>query len=636
MKKFSILFIILTSLFLSFPCFSQDISTLMRKAKAGDVSSQVSLGYSYYVGEGVRQDYSEAVKWWQKAAAKGNKIAQYNMALCYRKGTGVKQDLAESARLYRLAAEQGHTKAMYGLGQLYYYGDGVDQDYAEAAKWLWKGTKKRDPECADFLAYCLLNRFDVSKEAAKTMGWEETMDWSILGLYWREWAQKGYPNAQCFLGYYGLGLTGTGEVYSWAVDYLRQAADKGNARAKYLLGYCYEGGHGVKRDDEEAEKWYRLAAEQGNKKAKERLEMRLSAGQMTAEELYDRGVQSFDSQDYVQAMDWFRKAAEQGHAGAQNYLGSCYEKGLGVREDIDEAFKWYRLAAENGNATAKDKLSTSEYDYVIQKSGRVSSVSDETVKKLESQLDEIYRGLLKEYGDIIKPEHRLNPALVDRTERERIHKLSMTHRRLVQDKKIVSSKIDGLTIESLLSVILSYHAKYSPDNMITDSRTGKTSPITDYNTIDNLNKKTMLRFDYLMESPYFPKNDYLRQNALVKEKLEDECAQRTKAYNQYMASKAAGESRFEIDNDFSYAPSGELYGNRYMHDGVIYFKNVSRDECYVWYNRFFPKDEYDTYNRSYPYQITLSHGLNVKKVGFGSYEEMLMEIERAYKEKYGK
>ncbi len=58
-----------------------------RKAAAnGDVEKQKKLGLIYYYGEGVSQDYAEAVKWYRKAAEQGHAEAQYHLGDMYEKG----------------------------------------------------------------------------------------------------------------------------------------------------------------------------------------------------------------------------------------------------------------------------------------------------------------------------------------------------------------------------------------------------------------------------------------------------------------------------------------------------------------------------------------------------------------------
>ena len=53
----------------------------------------------------------------------------------YAIGEGVPQDFLEAVRWHRLAADQGHTTAQFGLGAAYFVGEGVPQDYVGAHRW---------------------------------------------------------------------------------------------------------------------------------------------------------------------------------------------------------------------------------------------------------------------------------------------------------------------------------------------------------------------------------------------------------------------------------------------------------------------------------------------------------------------
>ena len=111
---------------------------LKYKAKAeqqGDAMDQCNLGFCYYKGEGVEQDYAEAAKWYRKAAEQGNAVAQNNLSICYHQGAGVVKSYAEAVKWCRKAAEQGHAQAQYNLGYIYLNGEGVPRDYVEAYKW---------------------------------------------------------------------------------------------------------------------------------------------------------------------------------------------------------------------------------------------------------------------------------------------------------------------------------------------------------------------------------------------------------------------------------------------------------------------------------------------------------------------
>ena len=54
----------------------------------------------------------------------------------YSRGEGVPQDYAEAVRWYRLAAEQGDAEAQFNLGVMYTDGKGVPQDYVLAHMWF--------------------------------------------------------------------------------------------------------------------------------------------------------------------------------------------------------------------------------------------------------------------------------------------------------------------------------------------------------------------------------------------------------------------------------------------------------------------------------------------------------------------
>lgn len=57
----------------------EDIQALWQKAQKGDAQAQVDLGLAYANGDGVDQDWQEAVKWFHLAAEQGLPQAQYNL-----------------------------------------------------------------------------------------------------------------------------------------------------------------------------------------------------------------------------------------------------------------------------------------------------------------------------------------------------------------------------------------------------------------------------------------------------------------------------------------------------------------------------------------------------------------------------
>ncbi len=105
-------------------------------------AAQCNLGYMYEKGNGVSEDYSEAVRWYREAAEQGYATAQYNLGCMYYGGKGVSKDYTEAIRWFRMAAEQGNARAQYNLGMMYENGIGVSEDVNEAVRWYRKAGEQ--------------------------------------------------------------------------------------------------------------------------------------------------------------------------------------------------------------------------------------------------------------------------------------------------------------------------------------------------------------------------------------------------------------------------------------------------------------------------------------------------------------
>ena len=76
------------------------------------------------------------MKWFRLAALQGYAPAQYNLGLMYDKGQGVPQDYAEAVKWFRLAAQKGIASEQNNLGTMYANGQGVPQDVVKAHLWF--------------------------------------------------------------------------------------------------------------------------------------------------------------------------------------------------------------------------------------------------------------------------------------------------------------------------------------------------------------------------------------------------------------------------------------------------------------------------------------------------------------------
>lgn len=194
----------------------QTVQQVKALASTGDTNAQVQLGNMYDSGQGVKQNYVEAVKWYRAAANKGDANGRFMLGAMYDAGRGVKQSYAEALKWYRLAADQGNPLAQHRLGVMYSEGVGVGQSSTEALKWMQRA------------------------------------------------AEHGNGDSQVAIGeMYSLGK-GVLQNFSEAATWYRMAASKGNPNAQYALGGLYRNGRGVVQDDNEAIKWYQMAAAKGD------------------------------------------------------------------------------------------------------------------------------------------------------------------------------------------------------------------------------------------------------------------------------------------------------------------------------------------------------------------------------------
>jgi len=243
----------------------------------------------------LKQDYSNVLKWYQKAAKDGDDCAQERLGDMYAKGIGTDRDYKKALAWYLKSAEQGNDSSKAQLGTMYEQSLGVDQDYQKAL------------------------------------------------TYYREAAKAGNALGQARLGdmyYRGIGIE---QDYDKALACFQASARKGNHHSQAKLGDMYLFGSGVKADERKALKFYRESAEQGNGHSQAQL-----AG------MYLHGVAV--ERDYQQALAWYQKAVEQDNAAAQAHLGRMFEEGLGVDKDLRKALELYKKSAAQGHALGQVRL----------------------------------------------------------------------------------------------------------------------------------------------------------------------------------------------------------------------------------------------------------------------------------------
>lgn len=177
--------------------------------------AQMKIGHMYTNELGVKKDYEEALRWYQKSAAQGYSGGQLSIGFAYELGRGVKRDYKEALSWYEKAAQQKDAFAINSLGYMYEMGRGVDKDVNKAL------------------------------------------------LKYKESANLGNGLAQNNLGWIYKDSKAPIKDYEKAVHYFRLSAENGCALGCCGLGLIVSQGKGTKKDKEEANKWNEIARAKG-------------------------------------------------------------------------------------------------------------------------------------------------------------------------------------------------------------------------------------------------------------------------------------------------------------------------------------------------------------------------------------
>ena len=95
-----------------------------------------TFNFTSYGWHGDQLRYSEAMRWWNKAAFYGHAESQYYLALyVYQRAHGSPVSETEALKWFTAAAKRGYRHAQAVLVNKYKYGDGAIKDLQESAKW---------------------------------------------------------------------------------------------------------------------------------------------------------------------------------------------------------------------------------------------------------------------------------------------------------------------------------------------------------------------------------------------------------------------------------------------------------------------------------------------------------------------
>jgi hypothetical protein len=117
------------------PIRDADLVRTSSRAKAGDTAAEYAMGLRFADGAGLPQDYTAAMKWFQKAAESDDPAAQLKLVFGYIQGIGLPRDAHQAVMWLKRAANNENTWAQRALSNLYLTGVNVPKDYVRAYTW---------------------------------------------------------------------------------------------------------------------------------------------------------------------------------------------------------------------------------------------------------------------------------------------------------------------------------------------------------------------------------------------------------------------------------------------------------------------------------------------------------------------
>lgn len=187
----------------------------LRASQKGHPESPGEVGYMYYAGACVVQDYAKGAEWYLKSAENGIDFAQYSIGYLYLQGEGVEQNDKKAIYWFRKSVAQGYERSKVHLFELPYEGKGGESAYPE-----------------DFKLPSELLETDTEND------------------------EYQYMTALMYLE--GLGVTANPQM---AFVWMEKAAENENIDAQYELSDMYYLGIGVEQDPAKGNYWLDAAEE---------------------------------------------------------------------------------------------------------------------------------------------------------------------------------------------------------------------------------------------------------------------------------------------------------------------------------------------------------------------------------------
>ncbi|MCT7946270.1 tetratricopeptide repeat protein [Shewanella septentrionalis] len=220
---------------------------LKPNAEAGDATFQYELGLLYERQPLLDPDATQAINWFEKAAAQQHPDADYHLGALYWHDGRVTSDYSKAREYFEKSAAAGDELAKDDLGHMLAAGQGGPKDLARAEALL--SERAADD---DFRQYYLGKRFLYGEDFA--VDYDKARHWLSQSV------ARGNDFAKIEFAHLLLKAPQNESDYQQAKIDFEEFALKWNEDALLGLGKIYEQGLGVSRQPIKALMYYQLAA----------------------------------------------------------------------------------------------------------------------------------------------------------------------------------------------------------------------------------------------------------------------------------------------------------------------------------------------------------------------------------------
>lgn len=136
----SILARIIALLLMAIACLAstdeEKVAATRSAAEKGNAAAQFFVGLRYHEGaNGYPKEPEKAAFWWKKSAEQEFPDAEVGLGELYLSGRGVRQDLTEAIKWFKRAAAHGNSFSCLKVAIMYFEGKGVEPEPLMAYAW---------------------------------------------------------------------------------------------------------------------------------------------------------------------------------------------------------------------------------------------------------------------------------------------------------------------------------------------------------------------------------------------------------------------------------------------------------------------------------------------------------------------